>query len=179
LTAARRMSRVKETQHTSVPRALGVSEASLRATCRCNEDDLHRDRPGCLEARRLGWHPICEAQARRARLVRIPGPGTIRRAVRDLRRVREGGGPAQVRLERVDRPHGLLFPTAEVTLSVQARSGETIRLTPELPVPWPWAWGYRLGRRLRLPIVSTLEPGDVQLSLPIPEPVGRLMGSRS
>ena len=109
--------------------------------------------------------------------MRIPGPGAIRNAVRQLRQVRDEGGPAEVRLERVNRPRGLLFPTSEVTLSVEARSGETVRLTPELPVPWPYAWGYRLARRLGLPIVRTLEPGDIHLALTIPESIGRRLSS--
>jgi len=107
--------------------------------------------------------------------MRIPGPRSIWRTQKQLRQVRANGGPAAVRLESVERPRGLIFPTSEVSLSIEARSGESVRLTPELPVPWPWAWGYRLARRLQLPIARSLEPHDFQFSLPIPAVVGRYL----
>ena len=111
--------------------------------------------------------------------MKIPGPGQIRDATRRLREVREEGGPTSVRLERLERPHGWIFPRAEATVEIEAKSGKRISLTPELPVPWPYAWGYRLARRLGLPIASTLDPEDVAVSLPIPEFLRRRLSAGS
>ena len=108
--------------------------------------------------------------------MRIPRPGQIREAAGDLRRLRREGGPARVRLERLERPHGWLFPTSEASVEIEARSGARLKLTPELPVPWPYAWGYRLARRLNLPLASTLDPEDLAFSLPIPGFIGRRLG---
>jgi hypothetical protein len=105
--------------------------------------------------------------------MRIPGPRTIAATLKQVRQVRANGGPASIRIDSVERPRGLIFPTSELSLSIEARSGATVTLTPELPVPWPWAWGYRLARRLQLPIARSLEPHDFQFSLPIPAAVGR------
>jgi hypothetical protein len=99
--------------------------------------------------------------------------------LRQLRRVRAEGGPRRVRLERLERPAGWIFPTSEATVAIETNSGAEVRLTPELPVPWPYAWGYRLARRLGLPIAATLDPEDVSVSLPVPDFVGRRLSQGS
>lgn len=100
-------------------------------------------------------------------------PGRIRAAFRNLRSVREKGGPRRVRLERLGRPEGWIFPTSEASIAIETRSGEHVRVTPELPVPWPYAWGYRIARRLNLPLAGSVDPEDVRVSLPIPEFIAR------
>ncbi len=110
--------------------------------------------------------------------MRFPGPRQIRHTFADARRLRREGGPARVRLERLERPRGWVLPTSEATVEIEARSGARIRLTPELPVPWPYAWGYRLARRLNLPLASTLDPEDLAFSVPIPGFIGRRLGGR-
>jgi hypothetical protein len=92
----------------------------------------------------------------------------IRSTVGALRDVRSRGGPRRLKLVRVGRPEGRLLPTSEVVLEIETRSGEPVRLEPELPVPFFYAWGYRLARRLGVPLASTLEPDDLQVEVPIP-----------
>lgn len=105
--------------------------------------------------------------------MRVPRPEAIRDAFGDLRRIRQEGGPKRVRLEKLERPQGWVFPTSEATVEVEARSGARIRMTPQLPVPWPYAWGYRLARKLNIPLAATLDPEDVAFSLPVPSFLGR------
>src|SRR5215207_2474083 len=105
--------------------------------------------------------------------MRLPGPGQIRDTFRHLRRIRREGGPTRVRLEKLERPRGWLFPTSEAKLEVRTRSGGRIRLAPEFPIPWPYAWGYRLARQLHLPLAATIEPDDIHVSLPVPDFVRR------
>jgi hypothetical protein len=38
----------------------------------------------------------------------------------------------------------------------------------EIPVPWLYAWGYRLARRLELPLVSAFDPERVSLDVALP-----------
>lgn len=99
----------------------------------------------------------------------IPRPSQIRGALGRLRTVRDEGGPTRIRLERIERPEGWIFPTSEATVEVEARSGKLVSLTPELPVPWPYAWGYRVARRLGLPLASTLDPEDVAVEIAVPD----------
>jgi hypothetical protein len=68
----------------------------------------------------------------------------------------------------VGRPHGLFLPSTEATVEVETASGNVVRLSPELPVPFFYAWGYRLARRLGVPVASTLDPEDVSVELPVP-----------
>ena len=46
---------------------------------------------------------------------------------------------------------------------VEARDRTVAKFAPEIPVPCPYAWGYRLGRRLELPLVSAVEPERIKL----------------
>lgn len=76
-------------------------------------------------------------------------------------------------LEGLGRPRGWVFPTSEARVGIETRSGARVELTPALPVPWPYAWGYRLARRLGLPLASTLEPEDIRVSMAVPEVIWR------
>src|SRR5215203_5656036 len=98
----------------------------------------------------------------------IPGPLQVRSAARALGRVNRAGGPRRLRLVRVGRPQGRLIPSTEVIVEVETVSGEVVRFDPELPVPFFYAWGYRLARRLGLPVASTLDPEDLSFELPVP-----------
>ena len=91
------------------------------------------------------------------------------RGARATRRLLAGGRPKTVRVTGVDRPEGVIFPTSSVSLEVEARDGTVTRLTPELPVPWPYAWGYRLARRLKLPLVSAFDSQGVSFELTLPQ----------
>ena len=86
-----------------------------------------------------------------------PKPSQLRDRARAIGRINDGGGPRRLRLVRVGRPRGLFLPSSEATLEVETVSGEVVRLRPELPVPFFYAWAYRLARRLRLSLASTLE----------------------
>lgn len=99
---------------------------------------------------------------------RIPRPSQIRNGFGHLRDLRDGGGPRRLRLARLERPEGRLFPTSEASIEIETRAGEVVRLNPELPVPFPYAWGYRLARRLGLPLASTLDPEDISFEVPVP-----------
>ena len=100
--------------------------------------------------------------------LRYLNPFRIRDAVRRIREVSGGGGPAAVRLAGVSHPRGWILPSTRVTLEVVARDGSVTRFAPELPVPFPYAWGYRIARRLHVPFVSTLDPEGLEAKLPIP-----------
>lgn len=98
-------------------------------------------------------------------------PSVLTRAARTTRRILSGGGPQTVRVTGVERPKGLILPTSSVSMEVEARDGTVTRFAPEVPVPWPYAWGYRLARRLELPLVSGFEPERVSLTLTLPRDV--------
>ena len=85
-----------------------------------------------------------------------------------LRDVERKGGPKQVKLVRVERPEGTFLPTSEIVFEVTTRDGGEVCLNPELPVPFPYAWAYRLAHRLRIPLVSSVDPEDVSFSVPVP-----------
>ncbi len=95
-------------------------------------------------------------------------PLTLKHMAEVARRVLSGGGPRVVRLSGVAEPEGLILPTAAVDLEVEARDGTVTRFKPEIPVPWPYAWGYRLARRLGLPLVSALDPERVSFDVAVP-----------
>jgi len=97
-----------------------------------------------------------------------PRPSQLRETARAIGRINRGGGPRRLRLVRVGRPEGLFLPSSEATVEVETVSGEVVRLTPQLPVPFLYAWAYRLARRLGLPVASTLDPEDLGVELPVP-----------
>ncbi len=100
--------------------------------------------------------------------LRYLNPCLIRSVARDVRRAAGGGGPKRLRLVSVGHPAGLVIPSSTVTLEVEARDGTKTRFTPELPVPWPYAWSWRLARLLRVPLVSSVEPEDLSVSVAVP-----------
>ena len=97
-----------------------------------------------------------------------PRLSQLRDTTRAIRKINEGGGPRRLRLVRVERPEGLFLPSTEATVEVETVSGNVVRLSPELPVPFFYAWGYRLARRLGLPLASTLDPDDLTVEVPVP-----------
>lgn len=95
-------------------------------------------------------------------------PFRIRDGIRNLKAIRDGGGPKLVRLAGVGRPEGWFIPTSEIRLEVETDHGLTVELKPVVPVPFPYAWAYRVARKLGVPLVSSLEPEDVRLEVPVP-----------
>jgi hypothetical protein len=51
---------------------------------------------------------------------------------------------------------------------VEAIDGSKVELKPVVPVPFPYAWAYRVARRFGVPIISSIEPEDVRLEVPVP-----------
>jgi hypothetical protein len=84
------------------------------------------------------------------------------------REVRAGGGARRVRLVEVRRPDGLVFPTVSAVVEIETAEGKTVTRRPELPVPFLYAWAYRLAHRLRVPLVSSIEPTDLSVDVPVP-----------
>jgi hypothetical protein len=99
--------------------------------------------------------------------LRYLNPFRIRDAACDVRRIL-GGGPAAVRLLGIGEPHGLFVPTSELTIEVVASDGRRERFAPQIPIPFPWAWTYRLARALKVPVVRSLRPDEVELELGVP-----------
>jgi hypothetical protein len=100
--------------------------------------------------------------------LRYLNPFRIRDAARDVRRILGGGGPVSVRLLGIGQPRGLLVPSAEVMIEVEARDGRRERFAPRIPIPFPYAWVYRLARALKVPVVRSLRPEDAQFEVPVP-----------
>jgi hypothetical protein len=100
--------------------------------------------------------------------VRLLNPWRVQANIRKARAIVEGGGPSLVRLLSVGEPRGLVLPTSEIVLEVQARDGTRVRLEPELPVPFPWAWAIRISRRLGVPLISDIEPESFRFQIPVP-----------
>jgi hypothetical protein len=94
---------------------------------------------------------------------RLLNPFWLRSAVKQIRKVMDGGGPRGVRLVCIGQPHGVIVPRADVVFDVIAADGSVNRFESGLPVPWPYAWTYRLARRLGVPVVRSVpeavEPG--------------------
>lgn len=101
-------------------------------------------------------------------MLRWLNPFRIRDAVRNLKRIREGGGPKVVRLTGIGQPEGLIVPTSEICLEVETVKGTTIELKPMVPIPFPYAWAYRAARSLGVPLVSTMKPENLRVDLPVP-----------
>lgn len=99
---------------------------------------------------------------------RLPSPSQLIDGIRDLRRVSSGGGPERVRLIEVGRPEGTFFTTAEVKVEIEARDGKTVCISPEFPVPLLYAWGYRVARKLGVPVAATVEPRDLSFEFGVP-----------
>jgi len=100
--------------------------------------------------------------------LRYLNPFRIRAAVREIKQVSSGGGPARVRLVSVGHPEGWVLPTSEVVLEIKAKDGTVSRWAPALPVPWPYAWAWRIARRLGVPLVRSFEPENVGFEVGVP-----------
>jgi hypothetical protein len=98
----------------------------------------------------------------------LPRPSQLQETARAIRKINDGGGPRRLRLLRVGRPKGHLLPSSETTVEVETASGKVVRFSSEFPVPFFYAWGYRLARRLGLPLVSTVDPEDLSFEVSVP-----------
>jgi hypothetical protein len=98
----------------------------------------------------------------------LPTPSQLQDTARTIRKINDGGGPRRLRLVRVGRPKGRLLPSSETTVEVETASGKVVRFSSEFPVPFFYAWGYRLARRLGLPLASTIDPEDLSFEVPVP-----------
>jgi hypothetical protein len=99
--------------------------------------------------------------------MRLLNPWRLQANIRKLRSIVEGGGPALVRVVRVGEPRGLIVPTSEIVVEVEARNGTKVRLEPEVPVPFPWAWAIRIARRLGVPLISEIQPESFRFQVPL------------
>lgn len=100
--------------------------------------------------------------------MRLFNPWKLYGGIQDLRSIVAGGGPRLVRLVRVGEPEGIIVPTAEVAIEIEARDGTRVCLTPEVPVPFPWAWAIRIARRLGVPLISSVEPESFRFQVSVP-----------
>ena len=100
--------------------------------------------------------------------MRLLAPFKILGGLRDLHSVAQGGGPKLVRLVSVGEPEGLIIPSSEVVLEVEAKDGRTVRMAPELPMPFLWGWGIRIARKLGVPLVSDLKPEHFSFEVGVP-----------
>jgi hypothetical protein len=97
-----------------------------------------------------------------SQIPKIPG------AITRVRRLASGGGPTRLRVRGVGQPTGLIIPSSRLKLEFEAKNGTKTRWEPEIPVPFPYAWAYRLSRWLGVPVISSHDPEDLNLSVPLP-----------
>jgi hypothetical protein len=95
-------------------------------------------------------------------------PKVIRELVRQLRTVRRHGGPKRIEVESVGEPRGILAPFSEVEMNVESKDGTVTPVTAPIPIAWPYAWGYRIAKKLKLPIVRSFDPTRIHFALRIP-----------
>ena len=100
--------------------------------------------------------------------MRLLNPWRLLANVRKARSVLDGGGPKLVRLVRVGEPRGLILPSSEIILEVEARDGTKVTLQPELPIPFVWGWAIRIARRLGVPLISDVKPESFRFQVPVP-----------
>ena len=99
--------------------------------------------------------------------MRLLNPWRLRDNARKIRSILDGGGPALVRVQRVGWPRGLIVPTSEIVLEVEARDGTKVQLEPEVPVPFFYAWAIRIARRLGVPLISDVRPESFRFQVPL------------
>lgn len=97
-------------------------------------------------------------------------PFHLRDGFRGLRKIAAGGGPKSIRVAGIGLPEGWIVPTSEVRLAIETHDGTKVELDPRVPLPFLYAWAYRLARRLNVPLVASVDPGDVRFSVPLPLP---------
>ena len=95
-------------------------------------------------------------------------PFAIGRVARDIKSAASGGGPAALRLVRVDHPKGWILPAAAVSLEVVGKDGHVTPIETALPIPFAFAWAYRLARRLGVPLIKDLEPEHLSGQVKVP-----------
>jgi hypothetical protein len=100
--------------------------------------------------------------------LRLLNPLRIRKVAQQIGDVSNGGGPASIRLAGAGHPEGLLVPTARLYIEVKAKDGSVTRFEPRVPIPFPYAWAYRIARRLGVPIIGSLDPERVDVTVPVP-----------
>lgn len=92
-------------------------------------------------------------------------PSSVCDLARGTRLLLTGGGPGGVRLHGLQRPSGWVLPSSSIGLELYARDGSSERFRPEFPVPAPLALGWRLASGLGVPIVSELDPEELDLTV--------------
>jgi hypothetical protein len=70
----------------------------------------------------------------------------------------------QARLVSVGEPSGWFSPSSEVTVELEGSDGKVHSFQRDVPVAFPFAWSYRLGKRLKLPILRNLDPTELMAS---------------
>jgi len=95
-------------------------------------------------------------------------PLTLFKAGRGLNQLRDGGGPASVRVRGVGRPAGWIVPAMPVALEIVTRDGSVIALDPEIPLPFGLGWGYRIAHKLGVPFISDLDPSKIRTEVAVP-----------
>jgi hypothetical protein len=76
-----------------------------------------------------------------------------RDAVNDARAF-VSGDVQQARILEVNDPKGWFNPKSNVVLELEAEDGTRRSFDSDIPVPFFIAWGYRLSRRLKVPLIS-------------------------
>jgi hypothetical protein len=90
--------------------------------------------------------------------MRFLNPFKLVQTIANLHAVYAGGGPRSVELVRVGEPEGLIVPSSEVVVEVEARNGRRVRIEPDIPMPFLIGWSIRLARKLGVPLISSLQP---------------------
>jgi hypothetical protein len=96
-------------------------------------------------------------------------PRRLRDNLRKIGAVRRGGGPKRIRVVHVSPPRGVIAPTSDIELEVEAKDGTVTDVQTFIPIPWPYVWAWRIGRKLNLPVVRSLDPehlDNLALNLP-------------
>jgi hypothetical protein len=95
-------------------------------------------------------------------------PFALHRTAKSIKSAASGGGPAAIRLCKVEHPKGWILPSAEVSLEVVGKDGRVTPIDTALPVPFAFAWGYRLARVLKVPFIRDLKPEHVSTEVRVP-----------
>jgi hypothetical protein len=95
-------------------------------------------------------------------------PKRIKLALRGVKSVRRGGGPRRIKLLNVTEPKGLVVGTSMATFEVEAMDGTVEVIETAIPIPFLYSWGYRIGRKLHLPILRSFDPTKVHFDLKVP-----------
>jgi hypothetical protein len=99
---------------------------------------------------------------------KLLSPKRIRLALRGVKGVRAGGGPRRIRLLNVAEPKGLIVSTAEVVMEVEALDGTVQRIETVVPIPFFYSWGYRIGRKLHVPVLRSFDPQSLRFDVKVP-----------